>query len=75
MSQEKIFVGSVLSEPSSVVVQRHDLFSWYHSTLIHARYTDLSLVDVISKVNEVVDAIFTCSITVCVKVAPGELGA
>ena len=75
MSQEEILVSSVLGEPSSVAVQCHNLFGWFHSTLIFARYTDLSLVDVITKVNEIVDGVLARCVTVCVEITPGELGA
>lgn len=69
MSHPQILIASILREPRSVVIQRHNLLRWFGSALIFPWNTDLVFIDVVTKMDNVVDTVFTGDVTVCVGVA------
>jgi hypothetical protein len=68
MSQLQILITSIKRKPRPIVVQSDNLLGWYHGTFVFTRNTDLVFIDVVPKMNKIVDAVLTSGIAVCVEV-------
>lgn len=69
MSQSQILITPVLRKSRPVIIQGHNLLGRYHGPLIFTRNTDLILIDVVTQMDHVIDAIFASSIAICVEIA------
>ena len=69
MRSLQVFVSSVLRKSSPIIVKRHNLLRRHHSTLIFARNAHFILVNIVTKMNDIVDTILSSNISVRVEVA------
>lgn len=73
--QEQVEIRAVLCQARSVVVERSEFSRWVSRPCVTAENSHLILVDVVAKVQNVVDVVLPSSIAIRIEVAVGEIGA
>jgi len=78
MAQEKVQIRSVLGQSSTIIIEREYLVIWLRNTadrVSPAIITILVLIDIIAKMNNVVNGVFSCRISVRIEESKWQVTA
>jgi hypothetical protein len=75
MCELQILIRAILSDTSSEVVQTLDLSDWLHDAWPFAFLASLFFIEIIAKMDHVVDSVFTSGVAISIEIATMVFGA